>query len=105
LHISLLDLLSPFQIFVEWPALACLPAVLCMALRPWAGRRLSAMGMWLWAAYALYEFGISRRWLCSGDCNIRVDLLLIYPVLALISLAVLITAGVRWGRAAYANRE
>jgi hypothetical protein len=26
------------------------------------------------------------RWLCSGECNIRVDLLLIYPALALVSL-------------------
>jgi len=25
------------------------------------------------------------RWLCTGECNIRVDLLLIYPVLLVIS--------------------
>lgn len=28
-----------------------------------------------------------RRWLCSGECNIRVDLLLLYPLLILLSLA------------------
>jgi len=27
------------------------------------------------------------RILCSGECNIRVDLLLIYPILILVSLA------------------
>ena len=24
---------------------------------------------------------MKRRWLCSGECNIRVDLLVIYPAL------------------------
>jgi hypothetical protein len=37
----------------------------------------------LWLLYALYELGMKRRWLCSGECNIRVDLLLIYPALLL----------------------
>jgi hypothetical protein len=37
--------------------------------------------------YALYEFGMKRRCLCSGECNIRIDLLVLYPVL-LISLVV-----------------
>ena len=31
------------------------------------------------------------RILCSGECNIRVDLLLIYPILLIVTLA----AGVR----------
>lgn len=35
----------------------------------------------LWAAYAVYESLVHARVLCSGECNIRVDLLLIYPVL------------------------
>jgi hypothetical protein len=26
---------------------------------------------------------MKRRWLCSGECNIRVDLLVIYPALLL----------------------
>ena len=33
------------------------------------------------AVYAVYEFFMFKRVLCSGECNIRVDLLLIYPVL------------------------
>ena len=39
------------------------------------------------ALYACYELGMQRRWLCSGDCNIRVDLVLFYPVLLALSLA------------------
>jgi hypothetical protein len=29
------------------------------------------------------------RWLCSGECNIRVDLLVLYPLLLLVSLIAL----------------
>lgn len=34
-----------------------------------------------WGAYSVYEYLMYRRVLCSGECNIRVDLLLIYPLL------------------------
>jgi hypothetical protein len=37
----------------------------------------------MWLLYAVYETGMQQRWLCSGECNIRVDLLLIYPLLIL----------------------
>jgi hypothetical protein len=26
---------------------------------------------------------MKRRWLCSGECDIRIDLLLIYPLLVI----------------------
>ncbi len=44
----------------------------------------------LWIVYGVYEYLIQIRLLCSGECNIRVDLLLIYPVLLALSLASLI---------------
>jgi hypothetical protein len=31
--------------------------------------------------YAIYEYLMYARVLCSGDCNIRIDLVLIYPLL------------------------
>lgn len=34
-----------------------------------------------WAAYAGYEYLMFTRVLCTGECNIRVDLLLLYPLL------------------------
>ena len=43
-----------------------------------------------WSAYAVYESLMYMRILCSGECNIRVDLLLIYPFLLLISLIAVI---------------
>ena len=45
-----------------------------------------------WSLYAFYEYAMRRRWLCSGECNIRVDLLLLYPFLLLISIAAAVTA-------------
>lgn len=44
-----------------------------------------------WVLYAVYECLIYLRVLCSGECNIRIDLLLIYPVLVtLTSVAVIL---------------
>jgi hypothetical protein len=40
-----------------------------------------------WLAYTAWETGMKLRLLCSGECNIRVDLLLIYPLLLLLSIA------------------
>lgn len=42
----------------------------------------------VWLLYAPYEYLMYARILCSGECNIRVDLLLLWPVLLGISLAV-----------------
>jgi hypothetical protein len=49
----------------------------------------------LWVVYSLYEFGMRARILCSGDCNIRLDLVIIYPVLAVLSLGAIVVAIVR----------
>jgi len=45
-----------------------------------------------WLVYAVYETAMARRILCSGECNIRVDLLLIYPLLLALSLAAVAAA-------------
>jgi hypothetical protein len=45
----------------------------------------------LWLFYSVYELGMKLRWLCSGECDIRVDLLLIYPVLLIASAAALVS--------------
>lgn len=44
-----------------------------------SGRWLTLASLWL--AYAVYEWLMATRVLCSGECNIRVDLLLIAPLL------------------------
>ena len=48
-------------------------------------RALRRMAL-VWTGYALYELLMATRILCTGECNIRVDLLLIFPGLAIGSL-------------------
>lgn len=71
------------------------PALVALALAVlfagvWAAFRApgSALAAFAWALYAPYEYLMHARVLCSGECNIRVDLLLLWPVLAALSLAV-----------------
>lgn len=52
----------------------------------------------LWFVYGVYELLMRARILCTGECNIRVDLLLIYPLLFLATVAGIISA-IRGGRA------
>lgn len=83
-------LFSAMAIFVEYPVLAAAIGVVLVV----AGRRrhravASAIGV-VWLLYGLYEFGMKRRWLCSGECDIRIDLLVIYPAL----LIGLVAAGI-----------
>ena len=83
------------SIFIEHPALAAVLGLLFLA-SCWASRRpATAVAAVAWLAYAAYEMAMRLRWLCSGECNIRVDLLLIYPLLLAISVVALV-ALVRW---------
>ena len=53
----------------------------------------------LWIIYGIYEYLMQIRVLCSGECNIRVDLLLIYPILLVYTIASAIRIGkVLWQR-------
>ncbi len=85
-------------IFIAWPVLALVPAAIFAALWRGSGRRLAGWTALAWLLYAAYEYGMRRRWLCSGECNIRVDLLLIYPALLVLSLAALVAVLRRRGR-------
>jgi hypothetical protein len=76
--------------FIAWPWLALLPAGVFLWLRRKFGPVSAAVAALAWGAYAVYEYGMQQRWLCSCECNIRVDLLLIYPVLLVLSLKALV---------------
>jgi hypothetical protein len=52
----------------------------------------------VWLLYGVYEYLMHFRVLCTGECNIRVDLLLIYPILALLSISAIVTAAKQWHR-------
>jgi hypothetical protein len=83
-------LLSTMAIFIEYPLLAAIIGVLLLGLGRAMHRRTAVAVGCLWVLYALYETGMHQRWLCTGECNIRVDLLAVYPVL----LVALVAGGI-----------
>ncbi len=74
-------------IFIGYPLLAAAVGVILLALGMWARRKIVVEVGVVWLLYALYETGMKQRWLCSGECNIRVDLLLIAPLLVMTLVA------------------
>lgn len=46
----------------------------------------------LWTGYSGYDHLMHTRVLCTGECSIRIDLLLIYPLLVSISAAAIVQA-------------
>jgi hypothetical protein len=74
------------SLFIEWPLLAAIPGIVFLLLYQRSRGRPVLLAGVAWLAYAVYELGMRWRILCSGECNIRVDLLLIYPVLVLVTL-------------------
>jgi hypothetical protein len=74
-------------LFIAYPLLALLIAGAFVLLWQWRGRRAAAIAALAWGGYGVYELLMKARVLCSGECNIRVDLLLIYPLLLAVSIA------------------
>ena len=82
--------LLPLAGFIQWPLAALVPAGL-FGMLFWRRRKpLIAVAAAAWALYALYESLMKARVLCTGECNIRVDLLLIIPALYLVSLVAVV---------------
>lgn len=74
------------SMFIYWPFLALVLAVVYGVLYYWCKRPIVLVAALAWLAYFPYEQAMKLRILCSGECNIRVDLLLFYPLLALFSV-------------------
>ncbi len=72
-------------ILIQYPFLAAAIGLVFLGLGRWARRRTVTAAGLVWLLYAAYETGMQQRWLCTGECNIRVDLLLIYPLLFAVS--------------------
>ncbi len=71
-----------------WAAFAVAAAFAC--LWRWRGGRSTAAAALAWTAYGAYECLVYARVLCSGECNIRVDLLLVYPLLLFLTIAAVV---------------
>jgi hypothetical protein len=73
-------------IFIAWPFLALIPAAFLLGVYAWSKTTVVLVAGLAWLAYFPYELAMKLRILCSGECNIRVDLLVLYPVLAVLSV-------------------
>src|SRR5438045_9485882 len=78
---------SVMAFFIKYPLLAAPIGLLLVGLGRWTHRGLATTAGVMWLMYSLCEFAIKQRWLCRGDCDIRADLLLVYPVRLLRSVA------------------
>lgn len=76
--------------FIGHPWIAFFPAIIFLLLyrHKRSGWMMAASLCWL--AYTLYEFAMSLKLICTGECNIRVDLILVYPLLVVISTIALV---------------
>jgi len=79
-------------IFIAYPFAALGVAALLLVIAFARRSIFSGVVATLWAAYSYYEYLMQTRVLCTGECNIRIDLLLIYPVLLVLTLAGLVKA-------------
>lgn len=73
------------NVFVMWPGVALAPAIGFYVLYRKKHRNSAALASFVWFAYGFYEFAMHYRLLCSGECNIRIDLLAIVVVLVIVS--------------------
>ena len=74
---------------ISHPWIALFPAVIFLLLYLRQRSRWAFFASLLWFMYTLYEFSMQLKLLCAGECNIRVDLLLVYPLLMIISTVAL----------------
>lgn len=72
-------------VLIEEPWLAVVPLAVFVALYALSRNRLILAAAAAWLLYLPYEYSMKLRLLCTGECNIRIDLLILYPLLALLS--------------------
>jgi len=88
-------MLQFMAIFIAYPWAALLVAAVFAVLHVRRGRGVLALAGGAWLLYGLYEYMMHFRIWCEGDCNIRVDLLLIYPVLLVLALGAIVSLFLR----------
>ena len=85
-----MEIFRTMAVLIEHPLLALVPVTLFFFLFSISRKRFLLVTTILWLAYVPYEYGMKFRILCSRECNIRIDLLLLYPVLLVVSLVALV---------------
>lgn len=72
------------RLLIELPVLVLVPAMALLALGLWSRSRVTLTAAGLWLAYLVWELIVSED---RPDANIRIDLLVIYPVLVVMTAA------------------
>ncbi len=85
-------LFRSMAVLVESPWLAAMPAAVFLWLFAASRKIFVLIAAAAWLVYLPYEYAMKLRLLCTGECNIRLDLLLLYPVLAGLSALGLIVS-------------
>jgi len=76
-----MDMLALMSVLIDQPFLALAPAALFFLAYAAYKSRWALAASLLWSFYCFYELAMRHRLLCSGECNIRIDLLVVYPAL------------------------
>jgi len=74
------------KLFILYPEVALLPVLILGLFYFKSKNKFILITTIFWLLYMVYEKLHLLRILCSGECNIRIDLLLIYPVLTVLSV-------------------
>lgn len=82
----LMGLIRSMAVLAGYPILILLPVALFGALAWFTGGRVVRWVAVAWAVYGVYETLRFFRVLCFGECHERLDLVVIYPLLALASV-------------------
>ena len=69
------------NIFIPHPYIALIPAAIFLLIYTKLKKKFFLIIGCVWGLYAVYETLNLLRITCSGECNIRIDLLLFYPIL------------------------
>ena len=80
------------DLFIRAPWLAFAVGAIFFAIKGSARSSAAITSAVVWFSYGVYEYLMHFRLLCSGECNIRVDLLLIYPILLILSIVALVAS-------------
>ena len=77
----------PFTLFIRFPFLAMIPAISFGAIYLRSGKKTLGVISGIWLLYCVWEALLHWRILCTGECNIRIDLLFLAPILWIATLA------------------
>ncbi len=81
-----MGMLFSLSALIVYPVLALVAGIVFIRMYLMMKSRASLVAGVAWVLYFIYESLIKAGIWCEGECNIRVDLLLLYPLLLLISL-------------------